>query len=916
MSLAAGTKIGPYEITAALGAGGMGEVYRARDERLNRQVAVKLLPAGMAQDAERQRRFEQEARAVAALNHPNILAIYDVGTWQDQAYLVTELLEGESLRQRLRTGAMAPRKVADIGAQIAAGLAAAHQRGIVHRDLKPENIFVTRDERVKILDFGLAKAAPAGSETAPQAAAEGYTPSTVPTLAASTLPGMVLGTVGYMAPEQARGDAADARSDIFSLGAVLYEMATGARAFHKDSGIDTMHAILHEEPRELTAGGRDLPPGLTRIIERCLEKSPERRLQSAGDVAFALEGLSGSGSGTQLGGMAAAGGGAHRGWAATLRRWWPVAGVVVAAALAWFAAARHYAGNYAASAGAAVYRLRQVTFSGRVQNAAISRDGQFVAYTEATPAGVSLHTLAIATAGAAGSDVQIVPPGHGCCLAPAFTPNGSRVYFLANSWIESVPLLGGPVRKIIGDACGGVGFSPHGRRIAFIRAVANGAGSTDMVLANADGSAARVLAKGPPAQGFTCYSYGGGGTVVPAPIWSPDGHRIAAATFGSNGPGNTGFLDRFVTVSVGHGRIRAVANSAADNNYSGLAWAGNRALLASTGVHATSASQIWRIALPNGHLLPITSSLGGYAGLSAAASGAWVTLHSAPQYAVAVGRPGAGRSAFRVISAANPTFQSELAWTSNGRLLLTRDLGGREQLWIENADGGQSSPVVTDRRLAPVGPAAAPGGEIVFVDARGSGIWRVHADGSGLQRLTPGTATFGLAGDPALAPGGKEVTFNWVGHDGKQRLASVPLAGGKVRVLWPGMVLADGIAVSPRGRRVFLVSQTRQGAHQPLLLDLTKTPPAATRMPPFFLEQADYASGQYAWTPDGKAISYVRRQGLVDNLWAMPVAGGSPRELTHFTRGRIAGYAWSQDGRLAISRGDDNTDVVLAMPRK
>lgn len=428
-----------------------------------------------------------------------------------------------------------------------------------------------------------------------------------------------------------------------------------------------------------------------------------------------------------------------------------------------------------------------------------------------------------------------------------------------------------------------------------------------------------MLAKGPPAQGFTCYAYSGGATtVLPAPIWSPDGHRIAAASVGDVGPGNTGFLDRLVTVSVAHGRIRAVANSAVDNAYTGLAWAGNRALLASTSLQPASASQIWRIALPNGHLRPITSSLGGYAGLSAAASGAWVTLHAAPQYAISVGRPGAGRSAFRVISAANPTFQSALAWTSNGRLLLTRDLDGRQQLWMENADGSQSSPVVTNRNLMPIEPAAAPGGKIVFFDAggSGSGIWRANADGSGLQRLTPKPASFGLANGLALAPGGREVIFDWIEHDGKQQLASVPLAGGKVRVLWPGMALGDGIAVSPHGRRVFLVSLTRQGAHQPLLLDLTKTPPAVTRMPPIFPEQADYASGQYAWTPDGKAISYVRRQGLVDNLWAMPVAGGAPRELTRFTRGQIAGYAWSQDGRLAISRGEDNTDVVLATPRK
>ncbi|MGH9534152.1 MAG: WD40 repeat domain-containing serine/threonine protein kinase [Terriglobales bacterium] len=296
MLLPAGTMAGPYRVESPLGSGGMGEVYRARDTRLNRDVALKLL-LGAAADADRQRRFEQEARAVAALNHPNILAVYDLGVLpaangsDPRPYLVTELLEGQSLRQRLQAGTLPPRKVAEYGAAIAAGLAAAHACGIIHRDLKPENIFLTRDDRVKILDFGLAKAAPLASESATP---DGYSASTAPTLAAATQPGTVLGTVGYMAPEQARGQAADARSDVFSLGAVLYEMAAGHRAFQRDSAVETLNAIIRDEPPELAASGRDLPPALARIIERCLEKDPARRLQSAQDLAFALENISGA----------------------------------------------------------------------------------------------------------------------------------------------------------------------------------------------------------------------------------------------------------------------------------------------------------------------------------------------------------------------------------------------------------------------------------------------------------------------------------------------------------------------------------------------------------------------------------------------------------------------------------------------
>ncbi|MGH9487782.1 MAG: WD40 repeat domain-containing serine/threonine protein kinase [Terriglobales bacterium] len=294
MPLAAGTRLGPYEVLAPVGAGGMGEVYRARDTRLKREVAVKVLPAAMAHDARALQRMQQEALAVAALNHPNLLSVYDVGQSAEGApYIVSELLEGESLRRRLQTGALGQGKAIDYATQIAHGLAVAHDKGIVHRDLKPENIFLTNDGRVKILDFGLAKLSPvAGSEDV----------TVAEPAAAATAPGVVLGTVGYMAPEQVRGQAADARSDIFSLGAVVYEMLAGRRAFRGDSAVEVMSAILKEEPEPLStisSGKRPaLSPALERIVGHCLEKEPRQRFQSAGDVAFNLAGLSQSGSTT------------------------------------------------------------------------------------------------------------------------------------------------------------------------------------------------------------------------------------------------------------------------------------------------------------------------------------------------------------------------------------------------------------------------------------------------------------------------------------------------------------------------------------------------------------------------------------------------------------------------------------------
>jgi eukaryotic-like serine/threonine-protein kinase len=285
MPFAPGTHLGPYEIVSPLGAGGMGEVYRARDTRLGRDVAVKVLPPSFAQDPDRLRRFEQEARSAGALNHPNILAIFDFGSVDGAPYVVSELLEGESLRQRLSEGPIPPRKAVEYAVQVAQGLAAAHEKGIVHRDLKPENLFLTKDGRVKILDFGLAKL------THQDAAAEGA--GATVTVDVATQSGVVLGTVGYMSPEQVRGRAADHRADLFSLGAVLYEMLAGQRAFRGDSSVETMNAILKDDPPEISAADRKFPPALERLVRRGVEKSPEDRFQSARDLAFALDALSG-----------------------------------------------------------------------------------------------------------------------------------------------------------------------------------------------------------------------------------------------------------------------------------------------------------------------------------------------------------------------------------------------------------------------------------------------------------------------------------------------------------------------------------------------------------------------------------------------------------------------------------------------
>src|SRR5215470_9530904 len=363
MPLVSGSKLGPYEIVSPLGAGGMGEVYRARDTRLGRDVALKILPQSFAADGERLHRFEQESRAVAAFNHPNILAIHDVGQHNGSPFLVSELLEGESLRAVLDRGALPQRKAIDYGVQIAQGLAVAHAKEIVHRDLKPENLFVTRDGRLKILDFGLAKAMQKTS--APGSDSEGVTQTS-----AQTAAGMVMGTASYMAPEQVRGESVDARTDIFAFGAVLYEMLSGHRAFRRDTSAETMTAVLKDDPPELTDAQHPISPALDRIVRRCLEKSPEQRFQSAKDLAFALEALSGTSHPS-----------APQAKIVAARRKPLTIAVAVLCGIAALAGA-YFAGTQRRSSKQA--RFERLTFQrGHIRGARFTHDGQGVIYSAA-----------------------------------------------------------------------------------------------------------------------------------------------------------------------------------------------------------------------------------------------------------------------------------------------------------------------------------------------------------------------------------------------------------------------------------------------------------------------------------------------------------------------------------------------------
>ena len=453
MVLTSGSKIGPYEVLSPLGAGGMGEVYRARDTRLNREVAIKVLPESLSSDPDRLRRFEQEARIVAALNHPNILAVYDFGVQDGTHYMVGELLEGETLRKRLEEGVLPPRKTIDYALQIAKGLAAAHGNGIVHRDLKPDNLFITKDGRVKILDFGLAKQARTGSfQDGPTCGpSEG-----------ETSPGMVLGTVGYMSPEQVRGQMADARSDIFALGAVLYEMLSGQQAFKRDSGPETLTAILKEDPAEISGPHGNAPPGFERIVRRCLEKSPLERFQSASDLAFAVESLSSISTTTVTAPQAAAHPSRKRAAAA-------VAGVLLlalAALAGWLAGAK--------SSSPSVPLFRRLSFRrGTIYSARFTPEGRSVVYG-AEWEGAPLQLFSTETQFAESRPLDL-GRAYLLSISPsgelALTMNSQLLsHGVARGTLARAPQSGGTPRAMLENVLW-ADWSPDGRDLAVVRAV-------------------------------------------------------------------------------------------------------------------------------------------------------------------------------------------------------------------------------------------------------------------------------------------------------------------------------------------------------------------------------------------------------------------------------------------------------------
>ena len=506
MALSAGTRLGSYEIQSPLGAGGMGEVYRAMQSNLGRHVAIKVLSQAVGADFERLRRFEQEARAASALNHPNIISIYDVGSDGPTSYIAMEYVDGKTLRAALQEGPLSFKKTLQIAAQLADGLAKAHAAGIVHRDLKPENVMLTRDGVIKILDFGLAKLAPV---------AAGAMSETLTANALGTDPGTVMGTVGYMSPEQARGSPVDFRSDIFSFGSVLYEMVTGRRPFKSESSAQTLAAIIEDEPQSIAELNPKTPLPLRWIIERCMAKDPEERYASTRDLASDLHSVRDHLSDTGTSSLATKSGAGSR-WTWFKPLPWIAVGALAGALLAGVVLPRSEAHSP---------RLRTLTFSGTDLAPTVSPDGRTVAFVSGRDGKWRIWLKQLES----GSEVALTPGPLD--FGPHFSSDGDWILYVSGKTLRRVPSLGGDSRKVLDDV-NSADWSPDGREVAFLRTETEGAKAVTAVgIASLLDGSSRIIHR------FDNQQFG-------SPSWSPDGQTIALSpqARGNAGPVTNRYL--------------------------------------------------------------------------------------------------------------------------------------------------------------------------------------------------------------------------------------------------------------------------------------------------------------------------------------------------------------------------------------
>lgn len=862
-----GKDLGPYQILAKLGEGGMGDVYRAKDTRLERDVAIKVLPEGRTGDADAEARFEREARAVAALNHPNICAIYDVGRHDTHSFLVMELLEGATLQGRTFEWP----ELLDHAIALADALDAAHARGILHRDLKPANIFLTSRGSIKLLDFGLAKAFDSA-----QAGALDPVDDVTRAADGRTGIGTSVGTVGYMSPEQLRAEPIDARSDLFSFGVVLYEMAAGQRAFSGSTMAVVSAAILTQQPAALRSVRADVPGELDTLISRLLQKDRDLRIQSAADVRAELKRIKRlvEGGSSSVASVAAV--------PSPNRRSVPVAAALVvgAAILAIGLWVAFKPGAAPPSADLTKLEITPLTFAGNARDGALSPDGKFVAYVRLEGASSSVWVRQLATQ----SDVQIVAPVAGrSFVGLSVTPDGNYVDFVVSSSRDlwRVPFLGGTPRKIASDVWSATGWSADGKHFAFIRA--DGTGAQDwVIIADPDGANERVLTTRRAPQRFLSDSRSD--SPVARPSWSADDKTLLVLGMSPTGPGAE-VVQELVVLEAATGTTRqAVPMPGAWALEAAWVDATHALVNLSDGAHEP---QLSLCDLKTGSMAPMTQNLASFRGVSLTLDRrAAVSTRFDRRSGIWVGSASGGAAA--EVASESPAVRGNVIVDNQGGLIYAMTTAVGSGVYARAARESQPRLVADD--ASPI--AMTRDGRVVIV-RRGNGLMRVNVDGSGLAALVDGNqATMAV-----LTPDDTTVLFIST-KSGIQSLWAAPLAGG------PGREIAHRFAVrpaiSPDGRRVLFQGQNASNQFATVRCDL-----------PDCTNQVDVPVVSGTWTPDGRSIAFLD-PGDPSNIFVQPIEGGASRRLTQFTEKEILDFAWSPDGkRLAITRGTTLADMVL-----
>jgi eukaryotic-like serine/threonine-protein kinase len=867
--------LGHYRILESIGEGGMGEVYAAEDTRLHRRVALKVLPRLLADDPDRRLRFEREAQAIAALNHPNIVIIHSVEESEGTPFLTMEMVEGKPLTDAIPRGGMPLATLLKIGIAISDAVAAAQQRGITHRDLKPANVMVTPEGRVKVLDFGVAKL----RDLEMAEAGDDLTRSPTGQL---TGEGKIIGTIAYMSPEQAEGKPVDPRSDIFAVGVLLHEMATGDRPFKGDTNVSIISSILKDNPAPVTDLNPRLPADLARIIRRCLAKDPARRYQTAADLRNDLEDLKQDvDSGVS---------------AVTARpvvpprpavRWVPIGAI----ALAFIAAATWYmvAGKNGSKAPATftIDHFDRLTTTGSVSLAAISPDGKYVVHVKGNQGDPSLWVRQTATP----SDVQIVAPAPVIYDGVGFSPDGNYVYY--NTYprpggglatLYRVPVLGGTPSIVLADVDSVIAFSPDAKSFAFARGVPS-KGTTGVLIAKADGTGLRELATLPLPARFQ----------LETPAWSPDGRTLlASATKGAA-------TSAVYAVDAQSGRVSEVPGEW--TTIRSVQWMPDSRsfILDGTDVAVQAASlQVWRVSYPEGTRARVTNDLNTYLSASLSADGlslaavqnevtASIELSTFPdltEWRRLTGEPGRADGT------------AGIAWLPDGRIVYTSSASAPSQLWIINADGSNAHQLTTTVPVAQNPSTPADGRWIYFdtVVSAGRCIYRIAPDGSGLAQITHG----GNETHPIVSADGSTVFFSLLQGAGT-RAARVPSEGGEPVIISKGNFTPTDI--SPDGAH--LVGATWSEEHRRSVVALMAAAGGEPTLVP------DIPVPTATFSADGRALLFPDLRSRPMRMMRRPLPDGVPAYIGPPLPTVTFGGALSRDGRLAISHGSQQSDVVL-----